>query len=52
MPFLAILAYKLPTFAVLVSLALIFANALITFYYVDTYDLKAGFMATQNFFLL
>lgn len=49
---MAIIAYKLPTFAVLISIGMIFANALITFYYVDTYDLKAGFMATQNFFLL
>jgi len=45
-PFLAIVAYKVPIIGILISLALIFANAVVTIYYVDKYDLKAGFMAT------
>ena len=51
-PFLAIIAYKVPFVAILLSLGLIFANAVVTIYYVDKYDLKAGFMAVENFNLL
>lgn len=51
-PFLAILAYKAPFVAILLSLSFIFANAVVTVYYVDKYDLKAGFMAAENYYLL
>ena len=51
-PFIAIIAYKAPFVAILFSLALIFANAVVTVYYVDKYDIKAGFMAVDNYYLL
>ena len=45
-PFLAIIACKVPALGIILSIALIIANAIVTIYYVDKYNLKAGFMAT------
>jgi len=51
-PFLAIIAYKLPNFSIFISLIMIFANFCITIVYSYTYDLKIGFLNAHNFFML
>ena len=52
MPFLAIIAYKTKWVAIALSFGLIGVNAYVTWYYVTKYDLKAGFLAVNNYYLL
>lgn len=51
-PFLAILAYKFPQVAVTLSLFMVGGSAAFTIYYTYKYDLKAGFLAASNYFML
>lgn len=49
---MAILAYKLPTMAVLLGVALIFTNIALNMLYTYKYHLKIGFLDISNYFLL